>query len=180
LLARGFGGNEAITEKAVRSGMKSYETAGTVADHGALQLAGLPFAPGTRVEVSISPKEATPTSSKQTAYDELDEVYKACRNLHWDAHGAEPVKLETREHARRFLEALPPEYPLPSVGAEPDGHVTLEWYRATNWLLSVSVSPEGMLYWAALLGDENPRGSCRFDGEVPETVLYWIRRVGAQ
>ena len=158
--------------------MKLYETAGTVAEHGALQLGGLPFAPGTRVEVSISAKE-TPQFSKQAAYKELDAVYEECRNRRGAGQGAEPVQLQTRELARRFLEALPPESPLPSIGAEPDGHLTLEWYRATDWLLSVSVSAEGMLHWAALLGDEDPRGSCRFDGEVPETILYWIHRVGA-
>lgn len=65
------------------------------------------------------------------------------------------------------------------MGAEPDGHITLEWHRATNRLLSVSVSPEAMLYWAALVGEEDPRGTCPFNGEVPETILYWIGRVGA-
>jgi hypothetical protein len=158
--------------------VKTYETAATVADHGALQLAGLPFAPGTRVEVSIS-ASASPITSRQAAHDELDQIYEECRHLQGDVHGAEPIKPETLQYAHRFLDALPPEYPLPSAGAEPDGQVSLEWYRATNWLLSVSVSPEGMLYWAALLGDEDPRGSCRFEGEVPETILYWIRRVGA-
>ena len=74
-----------------------------------------------------------------------------------DSHGAEPVEAETLRNARRFLEAFPPGYPLPSVGAEPDGQITLEWYRATNWLLTVSVSREGMLYYAALLGEEDPR-----------------------
>jgi hypothetical protein len=156
--------------------MKPYETSATIAEHGELQLGGLPFPPGTRVEVSISPKE-TPPSSKQAAFDELDEVYEQCRNLRGDLHGTEAVKPQTLQHARAFIEALPPEYPLPSVGAEPDGYVTFEWYRATNWLLSVSVSPEGTLYWAALLGNEDPRGSSRFEGEVPETILYWIGRV---
>ena len=156
--------------------MKPYETSATVAEHGELQLDGLPFLPGTRVEVSISAKE-TPTFPKQPAYAELDEVDQACRHPDWLAGDADAVKPETLGHAHRFLEALPPEYPLPSVGSEPDGHITLEWYRATNRLLSVSVSPEAMLYWAALVGDEDPRGSCRFDGDVPETILYWIRRV---
>lgn len=158
--------------------MKPFETAATVAEHGALHLGGLPFPAGTRIGVSISPKDA-PISSKQSAYDELDEVFASCKTPHWDAHGAEPVKPETMSNVRRFIDALPPECSSPSVGAEPDGHVTLEWYRATNWLLSVSVSPEGTLFWAAMLGDEDPRGSCRFGGEVPETILYWIRRVSA-
>ena len=37
--------------------MKSYETSATVEDDGRVQLAGVPFAPGTRVEVTISPVE---------------------------------------------------------------------------------------------------------------------------
>lgn len=156
--------------------MKSYETSATVAEHGSIQLGGIPFPPGTRVAISVSPKESSP-SFKQAAYDELDEVYHQCQTPHWDAHGAEAVKAETLRNTRQFIDAFPPGYPLPTVGAEPDGHLTLEWYRATNLLLSVSVSPEGTLYWAALLGDEDPRGSCRFEGQIPQTILYWIRRV---
>jgi hypothetical protein len=119
------------------------------------------------------------TFSKQPAYDGLAEVCEERRTANWDAHGAEPVEADTLRNAYCFIEALPLGYPLPCIGAEPDGHLTLEWYRATNWLLSVSVSPEGVLYYAALLEDDDPRGSCRFDGEVPETILYWIRRVCA-
>lgn len=119
----------------------------------------------------------TATYSKQPAYDELGEVWNNCRIADWDIHGAEPVERDALRNAYLFIEALPPGYPLPSIGSEPDGHLTLEWYRATNWLVSVSISPEGALYYAALLGDEDPRGTCRFDGEVPETILYLIRRV---
>jgi hypothetical protein len=158
------------------SAVTTYETSATVEDQGQVRLAGVPFAPGTRVEVSISAKDR-PASSKQAAYVQLDEVANECGKADWGADGADPVPPATVEHARRFLDALPAEYPIPSVGAEPDGHVTLEWYHATNRLLSVSVGPEAMLYWAALVEEENPRGTCRFRGEVPETILYWIRRV---
>jgi hypothetical protein len=36
--------------------MNSYETTATVEEQGQIRVAGLPFAPGTEVEVSISPK----------------------------------------------------------------------------------------------------------------------------
>jgi hypothetical protein len=36
--------------------MKTYETSATVEDQGQVRVAGVPFAPGTEVEVSISPK----------------------------------------------------------------------------------------------------------------------------
>ncbi len=166
-------------------GMKTFETSATVEDQGQVRVDGVPFEPGTEVEVTISPKdEASAVGSveftKQPAYDELAEISNACRTADWDAHGAVPLATDAVRHARRFIEALPVGYAPPSVGAEPDGHVTLEWYRDTNWLLSVSVSPEGILYYAALLGEEDPRGSCRFNGAIPETILYWIRRVCAR
>jgi len=36
--------------------MQTYETSATVEDQGQVHLAGVPFAPGTEVEVTISPK----------------------------------------------------------------------------------------------------------------------------
>jgi hypothetical protein len=36
--------------------METYETSATVEDRGQVHLAGVPFAPGTEVEVTISPK----------------------------------------------------------------------------------------------------------------------------
>ncbi len=66
--------------------MKPYEISATVAEHGALQLGGLPFAAGTRVAVCISQKDVL-AHSKQAPYDELDEVHKECAKQDWDAHG---------------------------------------------------------------------------------------------
>jgi hypothetical protein len=36
--------------------MKIYETSATVEDRGQVRIAGVPFAPGTEVDVTISPK----------------------------------------------------------------------------------------------------------------------------
>jgi hypothetical protein len=117
--------------------------------------------------------------SKQSAYDQLGEVYETCREADWDGDGTEPIEQDTLRNAYVFIEALPDGYPLPDITAEPDGHLDLEWYRHPRRILSVSVSPEGMLYWAALVGTEDPRGSCPFYGDIPDTILYWIRRVCA-
>jgi hypothetical protein len=117
--------------------------------------------------------------SKQPAYDQLGEVYEAYRQPNWDGEGAEPIEQDALRNAYEFIEALPQGYPLPDITPEPDGHLDLEWYREPRRILSVSVSPEGMLYWAALVGIEDPRGSCPFYGDIPDTILYWIRRVCA-
>ena len=48
--------------------MSTYETTTTVEDHGQVRVAGVPFAPGTEVEVTISPK--LPTKDRVTPRDD--------------------------------------------------------------------------------------------------------------
>lgn len=115
--------------------------------------------------------------SRQAAYDELWDAWQPCRVPDWDGEGADPVQQETYCLAYRLIEALPDGYPPPTITAEPDGCLNFEWYKNRRRLLSVSVSPDATLYWAALVGSEDPRGTCDFFDEFPATLLYWIRRV---
>jgi hypothetical protein len=120
------------------------------------------------------------TFSKDSAYEQLHDVWRDCRGAGWDGENACAIEQDTYRNARLLIEALPLGYPLPSAGAEPDGHLTLEWHRDPKWTVSVSVSPEGTLHYAGLFGNDDPRGSCPFLGEVPETILFLIRRVFQQ
>ena len=115
--------------------------------------------------------------SKQPAIDELATTWEECRVSNWDGYAAFPVKEETLNYAYAFLQALPLGFPLPSVSAEPDGYLALEWFRDPYWTISVSVSPEGVLYYAALLGNSDPRGSEPFLGELSERLLNLIKEV---
>lgn len=119
------------------------------------------------------------TLGKQLAYSELFNFWQECKSPNWDGYNAFPVKEATFRKAYCFIEALPLGYPLPSIGAEPDGHLTLEWYRDPRWILSVSVSPEGILHYAALLNDRDPRGSEQFFGVIPYRILELIKEVKA-
>jgi hypothetical protein len=110
-------------------------------------------------------------------FEELCNVSEECGKPDWDGSGAEPVSEEAYRHAYRFLEALPWGMPAPSVGAEPDGHLTVEWYHSPRRTLSISVSPDGELHYAALLPDGRSYGTRRFSGEVPEVILDLIREV---
>lgn len=115
--------------------------------------------------------------SKQSAIDELVTTWAECKTPNWDGYDAFPVKEETLNYAYAVIQALPLGFPLPSVGAEPDGHLTFEWYRDPHWTISVSISPEGVLYYAALLGNSDPRGSEPFLGEIPKRLLNLIQEV---
>jgi hypothetical protein len=113
----------------------------------------------------------------QSVYSELATVWNECKTPDWDGYDALAVKEATLRNAYCFVKALPLGCLPPSVGAEPDGHMTLEWYRHPRWTLSVSISPEGTLYYAALFGNSDARGSESFFGEIPKAILQLIQRV---
>ncbi|NUQ60910.1 MAG: hypothetical protein HUU20_00365 [Pirellulales bacterium] len=109
--------------------------------------------------------------------DELAETWQECSQPDWDGYEALPVIWDTYQHARRFLLALPLGTWLPSIGAEPDGHITLEWHLAPRRTLSVSIAPDELLHYAALLGPARTCGTEPFFDEVPERILDLIRDV---
>ncbi len=113
----------------------------------------------------------------RASISELCQLFRDCRLPSWDGYGAAPVSADTFELANQLLEALPPGTSAPSLGAEPDGHITLEWYRSPRRVLSVSVSPEGELHYAALVGASKHYGTEPFYGEAPKAIIDLIYRV---
>ena len=110
------------------------------------------------------------------AIEELHDIADECGTTGWDGYGAEPVGQETIRQAERFLNALPLGVAAPSVGAEPDGQITFEWYQSPRRILSVSVSREGDLHYAALLGYSRRYGTEAFFGEMPSEILRLVHR----
>lgn len=146
----------------------------TMAEHGVSDSAR--FIAKTNRDIKRRQQDAV-TFSRQPAFDALWEAWQPCQSANWDGEGANPIESETYKIAYRLIEALPHGFPVPAFSPEPDGNLLLEWYRHPRRLLSVSIRPDGTLYWAALVGLEDPRGSCQFFGDFPKTLLYWIGRV---
>jgi len=122
-------------------------------------------------------RDETVTFSKQPLFDQLIDVFRECSQPGWEGEGAEAVEQQTLLIAKQLVESLPTSYRNPTISGEPDGHISLEWYVHPRRILTVSVSPNRTLHWAALIGAEDPRGSCPFYGEMPKTLLFWIGRV---
>lgn len=117
---------------------------------------------------------------RSSVADELTRVFEECSKPDWDGYGALPVSWDGYLKARQFLRGIPFSVPAPSsVGAEPDGHLTFEWSRSRRRTLSVSVSPEGELHYAAILGPNRAYGTELFFGEVPDAILKLVGRVYA-
>lgn len=113
------------------------------------------------------------------SFIELEDLFTACNETGWDGYQARPIASSTFELTRQFLDMLPLGTPAPSVGAEPDGHITLEWYRSPRRILSVSVTPDFDLHYAALTGASKHYGTVPFYGEVPGTIVILIHSIMA-
>lgn len=122
----------------------------------------------------------TPVSRSQprlVAMEALAGVFDQCRRPDWDGHGAAAIDQTTYIQAYRLLENLPETLVMPTVGAEPDGQITLEWHRSPQRTLSVSVSPDGDLHYAALHGSSRTHGTEPFLGELPDLLWQLIQRI---
>jgi hypothetical protein len=112
--------------------------------------------------------------------DQLDEIRETCSRGGWDGHSAVSVSRESVDMTARLLDALPLMGMRPTVGVEPDGQVTLEWYASPHRLISVSMDPAGDLHYAARIGPERQYGTVPFFGEVPARITDLVRRVSSQ
>lgn len=61
--------------------MNTYETSATVEGQGQVHLSGVPFAPGTEVEITISPKSAADPSLEQ-ARERMRELFRTVKGFH--------------------------------------------------------------------------------------------------
>ncbi len=112
--------------------------------------------------------------------NELSGVNDDCSDENWDGYGAVPVNQRSYDYAINLIQSMPSEIPDPSVGADPDGELTLEWHRSRWKTLSISVSADGHLHFAALFGNEpngSTSGTIPFFGLFPLELRQLIARV---
>jgi hypothetical protein len=89
----------------------------------------------------------------------LYEVLLECYFEGWDGERAKPISVEVLQCAKRFISSFPLGMEVPEVGAEPDGAITLEWYRSPNKVVSISINPDEWIYYAALIGTSKRHGA---------------------
>jgi hypothetical protein len=61
--------------------MRTYETSAIVEDQGQLHVAGVPFAPGTEVEITISPKVRSADEVRHSDHEALAAARERMREL---------------------------------------------------------------------------------------------------
>ena len=72
---------------------------------------------------------------------------------------------------------MPAAFPLPTVGADADGAITLEWYCEPRHTFSLSVGMDGILHYAGLAGEDRSWGTTRFGASIPSWMLQLIDEI---
>ena len=109
--------------------------------------------------------------------DDLAAAWAECRQPGWDGYDALRVAQDALRNMYIFLEALPLGSPHPTIAADPHGYFSAEWYRGPRRVLSVAVTDDDLLHYAALVGPNRVCGTETFYGEIPEAILSLMRRV---
>jgi len=96
----------------------------------------------------------------------------------WDGYGSRAANRMAVEHAMRFLWHIPAGLPEPGVGIDPDGEISLEWYKSPYRRFSVSVGRDGRLSFAGLFGRSSIHGTeAYFVDELPVEIRSGLRRI---
>ncbi len=107
----------------------------------------------------------------EEAFEELWEIWDECRIADWDGYGAPPIEQATYHSAYTLIESLPLGFPRPSISAQPDGQLTLEWYRSPTRTLSIGIDPDGLIHYAGLIGAEQHFGTVPLLDGIPNRIL---------
>jgi hypothetical protein len=110
-------------------------------------------------------------------FQQLDGIFEECSSAGWDGERAKPISGEVLQNAKTFLKSFPLGIEAPEVGAEPDGAITLEWYRSPNRVISISINSGGWLYYAAIIGATRRHGMDFALFDVSDDLLSLILEV---
>ena len=108
--------------------------------------------------------------------DQILEVAEECSFVGWDGGKAQPVSHIVLTNAIKFMQSLPVGIKAPDVCAGPDGSISFEWYRAPMRDVSINISPDNNVYFAAILGTIQRDGK-ESGKEITDDMLSLIQKV---
>jgi len=105
----------------------------------------------------------------------IEDIWRECQSPGWDGYGAHAVLMGAKTQAQRFVDLLPYRLHAPDPTADSDGDVSLVWDFGPGHVFSVSISADGTLAYAGLLGGGVKRhGAEPFNGDIPKIILQSI------
>jgi hypothetical protein len=115
--------------------------------------------------------------AKSDAIEALDTAFCEACQPGWDGYEAAPACYDSYLKAKKLIKALPANIPAPEVAVDPDGEISLEWFRTPSRAFSVSIGSEDSLTYAGIFGSARARGIETLNFEIPRVVLDNLRRL---
>lgn len=117
------------------------------------------------------------TLSNRPLLEDLRELLDECSLPNWDGYGARPLHPDAVNVGSQLIRALPVGTAKPTISADPDGQVSIEWYSSPSRSVSISIAADGVLHYSALMGTASQYGSEVFLGALPKPIAELIDRV---
>jgi hypothetical protein len=102
---------------------------------------------------------------------QVDQLGEECSQPNWNGYTSDPINKETICNVKNVIRSIDLSYPLPTLGVEPDGYITLEWYKNTHNLLSLSIGSDIYMYYAGLKFNSTFKGKTLL-GKTFDLSLY--------
>ena len=120
-----------------------------------------------------------PSSADKDVFRRLEETFRECSSDGWDGGKTKRISEEVLRNAAAFVESLPPGVEPTDTGAEADGAMSIEWYRSTGRVISVSVNPGGEIFYAAIVNGRRIHGRDSSSPGVSDDLLELIAEVAS-
>jgi hypothetical protein len=117
---------------------------------------------------------------KRVAQQALDAACIAAQEDNWDGMGSAQVEPSTYSYASQFLHILPAHLPVTDIAVDTDGEILFEWDHGPRKTFSVSVSRDGTLTFAGLIGQAKIHGTEHLHEALPLVVAHFLERVARQ
>lgn len=114
---------------------------------------------------------------KDFLFNEIERIKRNCSEFDWDGYDAEPVPIEAIRMARELVKSFPDDFPVPEIGADPDGEVSFDWFNEDGGILTASINGEGRIAFAYVDNVDSIRGSIYFIEEFPKELFDLVTTV---
>lgn len=126
-----------------------------------------------RIQASLQESRSV---GMQAVFDDLAALAHEAPIPNWNGYGAAAINARSLRQAEMFLRCFGVGASHPSLGASNEGWVTMQWGRSARWTLSLLITDDGWIHWAALFGSERRSGTVPFAGAIQSNLLALINQ----
>lgn len=114
---------------------------------------------------------------RKEVLEALENIYQECSIDNWDGYGAVSINIHSYNNARKLIETLPINIPIPEATIDPGGNIAFEWYQSPSKIFTICLEGYNKIIFAGIFGDKRIHGTEDFVGNIPDLILYNIKRV---